>query len=78
MGRIKTAQVKTLADEFIRVYPERFSLDFEQNKRMLESSRMEFKWLRNRVAGYITKRMRQRARGVVVTPPQQKEEAEEQ
>lgn len=76
MGRIKTAQVKTLGDEFVRAYQDRFTTDFEQNKSILVTTQMKSKWLRNRLAGYISKLMKQKARGIVITAPVK--QAEEQ
>ncbi|MBI4017547.1 MAG: 30S ribosomal protein S17e [Candidatus Aenigmarchaeota archaeon] len=78
MGRIKTAQVKGLGKEFIRAYPDKFSTDFDQNKSVLEGTRMKSKWLRNRLAGYISKLAKQRARGLVITAPLKVEPAEDE
>lgn len=54
MGRIKTSYVKNLAKEFMESYPGRFTADFEENKEVINETSMRSKWLRNRVAGYIT------------------------
>jgi len=55
MGRIKTSSVKNIARELLEKYPERFSTDFEKNKKALaELAEFESKRTRNIVAGFIT------------------------
>lgn len=55
MGRIKTSFVKHVARELFEKRPEKFSTDFEQNKKaMAELVSIESKRTRNIVAGYIT------------------------
>jgi small subunit ribosomal protein S17e len=55
MGRIKTSSVKNIARELLEKYPERFSTDFEKNKKALaELTEFESKRTRNIVAGFIT------------------------
>lgn len=44
----------------METYPDRFTTDFEHNKEMLENANLESKWVRNRLAGYITKLMKRR------------------
>ena len=55
MGKVRTRLVKRLAEELVYTYPDKFTADYEHNKKMVDllvsglSKRM-----RNRVAGYIT------------------------
>ena len=55
MGKVRTRLVKRLAEELVYTYPDKFTRDYEHNKKMVDllvsglSKRM-----RNRVAGYIT------------------------
>ena len=55
MGKVRTRLVKRLAEELVYTYPDKFTGDYEHNKKMVDllvsglSKRM-----RNRVAGYIT------------------------
>ncbi len=55
MGKVRTKLVKRLAEELVYTYPDKFTADYEHNKKMVDllvsglSKRM-----RNRVAGYIT------------------------
>jgi len=55
MGKVRPKQVKRIAYELLRRFPDRFSSDFEVNKRVLEEiAIVPSQKLRNRVAGYIT------------------------
>jgi len=55
LGKVRTKLVKRLAEELVYTYPDKFTTDYEHNKRMVDllvaglSKRM-----RNKVAGYIT------------------------
>jgi small subunit ribosomal protein S17e len=56
MGRIRGSSIKKLAMKLLKVYPDRFSTDFEQNKQVLkELGIIDSKRIRNRVAGYIVR-----------------------
>jgi len=55
VGRIKTSSVKNIARELLEKYPDKFSIDFEKNKKVLaELAEFESKRIRNIVAGFIT------------------------
>jgi small subunit ribosomal protein S17e len=55
MGRIKTSSIKNVAKELFEKYGERFTTDFEKNKKLIkEVCEIKSKKLRNMVAGYIT------------------------
>ncbi len=59
MGRVKTIAVKTLADDLIKSYGDKFKPDFEKNKKVLEEVRpIKSKKVRNVLAGYIAKKKR--------------------
>ncbi len=50
------AKLRKIAEEILRRYPDRFTDDFEHNKRALEELVVvESKYLRNALAGYITR-----------------------
>ena len=54
MGRIRTKFIKNLAKELTIKYPDKFSNDFESNKKNLDELKLlEDKPIRNKVAGYI-------------------------
>lgn len=56
MGKVRTEQVKRIAQELIKRYPDKFSTDFENNKKLVESlTSISSTKLRNRVAGYVTR-----------------------
>jgi small subunit ribosomal protein S17e len=55
---IKPAYVKDMAETLLERYPEAFSGDFEQNKESVEAlTSIESKGVRNRVAGYVTRKV---------------------
>ena len=56
MGRIKTAFIKRITHEIFDKYPEKFSEDFEANKKSLEDViAVRSKKLRNVIAGYLAR-----------------------
>ncbi|MEE9323896.1 MAG: 30S ribosomal protein S17e [Candidatus Aenigmarchaeota archaeon] len=59
MGRIKTIAIKTLGNELIREHGDKFTDDFEKNKKILSGIKeMKSKKMRNVLIGYITKEMK--------------------
>ena len=59
MGRIKGVGVKVLGKELIEEFGDRFSEDFENNKKVLEEvKKIQSKRTRNILAGYIAKEMK--------------------
>jgi small subunit ribosomal protein S17e len=60
MGRIKSTAVKSLADELIKQHPGKYTADFGKNKKILgEMLEVQYKKVRNKLAGQITKRVKQ-------------------
>jgi len=60
MGRIRTARIKRNAREMMDSYKNRFKADFEHNKKVLnETYDIPTKHLRNVIAGYITKTLKE-------------------
>jgi small subunit ribosomal protein S17e len=56
---IKPAYVKKTATLLIERYPDAFGDDFEHNKELVdELTNIESKSVRNRVAGYVTRKQR--------------------
>lgn len=56
MGRIKNAQIKRVTNKLIELYGDRFQVDFESNKKIVdEFTEVRSKKLRNVIAGYITR-----------------------
>ena len=61
MGRIKTQIVKRYAKLLLEKFPDKFTDDFESNKRVLvELAEIRSIKLRNQLAGYITRLMTKR------------------
>ena len=57
---IKPAYVKKTATLLMERYPDAFSDDFEHNKELVEElTNVESKGVRNRIAGYVTRKQRQ-------------------
>jgi small subunit ribosomal protein S17e len=58
MGKAVPRAIKIRAEDLIRLLPEKFSRDFEQNKRALDSLGLPFsKTDRNLIAGFISRKM---------------------
>jgi small subunit ribosomal protein S17e len=56
LGNIRQTHIKSVAIDLVKMYPEQFSGDFQNNKEKVDllvtvSSNL----LRNRIAGYITR-----------------------
>jgi len=72
MGRVKSVLVKKVAEKLMADHPERFTEDFESNKRVVDEMVIVYsKKLRNLIAGHVTRVKRQ---GKVFTPPPSREE----
>ncbi|MFQ5907449.1 MAG: 30S ribosomal protein S17e [Thermoplasmata archaeon] len=56
MGNIRPTYIKRVALELIRRHSDRFSEDFEANKRTVqELTDVSSSTMRNRIAGYVTR-----------------------
>lgn len=54
MGRIRAKWIKNLAEEFVKVYPDKFNANFDNNKKILNELKItDSKIIRNKIAGYI-------------------------
>ncbi len=59
MGRIKTTQIKRVGNKLVRQHRDKFSKDFDTNKKVLpEYVNVGSKKLRNILAGYIARLMK--------------------
>ena len=55
LGNVRPERVKRVARELLRLYPDRFTTNFEENKKIIMSLvRIPSVKLRNRIVGYIT------------------------
>ncbi|WP_297981465.1 30S ribosomal protein S17e [uncultured Methanobrevibacter sp.] len=60
MGNIRTSFVKRISKELIDTHAGKFTTDFEENKILVaEYSTVSTKHLRNKIAGYITRLVKQ-------------------
>ena len=56
LGKVRPEHVKKIARELVELYPDKFSTDFQSNKKTVESlAQISSAKLRNRIAGYITR-----------------------
>jgi len=70
LGKVRPERVKKIARELLKRYPDKFTADFESNKKLLASlTKIASLKLRNRIAGYVTR---------LVTIAQSAEVAEEE
>ncbi len=63
MGSIRQTYIKSTVDALLRQYPGEFSEDFNANKAQVEKlTGVASKDLRNRIAGYVTRKVHSRGR----------------
>lgn len=56
MGAVRSEKVKKVARELIRRYPDKFTTNFEENKKFIEPLiNVPSKRLRNTIVGYVTR-----------------------
>ncbi|MDH4221814.1 MAG: 30S ribosomal protein S17e [Candidatus Bathyarchaeota archaeon] len=56
MGKVRTEHVKKIARELVERFPDKFTTDFENNKKIVDTlTRTSSTKLRNRIAGYTTR-----------------------
>jgi len=56
LGKVRPERVKKVARELLERFPEKFTTNFESNKKLVESlTNISSTRLRNRIAGYITR-----------------------
>jgi len=56
LGNVRSEKVKRLAHELLKRYPNKFTSDFEENKKMIKSlAIIPSTKLRNNIVGYITR-----------------------
>ncbi|MCW4033024.1 MAG: 30S ribosomal protein S17e [Candidatus Bathyarchaeota archaeon] len=55
MGKVRNETIKKFARSIIEKYPNKFSRDYENNKKLLEEvADIQSKKLKNKIAGYVT------------------------
>ena len=59
MGRIRQTFIKRTGEELLEKFEDKFTTDFETNKKAVEEvALISTKRLRNRIAGYITSKVK--------------------
>jgi small subunit ribosomal protein S17e len=62
MGNIRTSFIKRTSKELVENYEGKFTTDFEENKKLVEEfTTVSTKHLRNKIAGYVTRIVKQQA-----------------
>ena len=63
MGSIRQTYIKSTVDALLRQYPNEFGTDFNENKDKIERlANVQTKEMRNRLAGYVTRKMASKGR----------------
>ena len=63
MGKVRTILIKSVSKELMSKYPDIFTTDFEENKRLLDKYlEIDSKHLRNRISGYVVNLLKIRDR----------------
>lgn len=58
MGRIKSTAIRTLGSDMLKQHLGKFTKDFDKNKKALaEVKKVKSKCTRNKLAGFITRKM---------------------
>ncbi|MEM1509039.1 MAG: 30S ribosomal protein S17e [Thermofilaceae archaeon] len=70
MGKVRPAYIKNTGRILVEKYPDKFTIDFEHNKKAVSEILKTSKKVRNRVAGYITRLMKIKFEAQSVEQPQ--------
>lgn len=75
MGRIKSTMIKKAARQLSLSDSDKFTTDFNHNKKILQGSKLPSKSTRNKIAGYISRviRMRSKPKPVVEKPVEEEQ-----
>ena len=67
-GKVRTELEKRIARELVERFPDKFTTDFETNKKLVDTfTNISSKKLRNRIAGYITQLQNQKKQSKLTT-----------
>ena len=62
MGKIRPTYIKRIAEDLVKKFPDKFTADFIHNKKMVDELADVFTIkMRNRIAGYIARYVKQSA-----------------
>ena len=74
MGKVRIDVVKRNARKLMESYPDKFTTDFEENKKVVtQLLDPTTKWMRNRISGYVTtlKRTEERRKAAMTAPTEE-------
>jgi small subunit ribosomal protein S17e len=74
LGKVRIDVVKKTARELLERYPNKFTTDFEENKQLVvQLVNAQTKWMRNRIAGYVTtlRHLEEKRKAVATATPEE-------
>ncbi len=78
MGKVKTEQIKRVGKELMARFPNKFTSNFDENKRLVDSlTQGTTTRVRNQIAGYITRKLSLAQDSSSTEPDVSEEEASE-
>ena len=78
MGKVKTEQIKRVGKELLARFPDKFTSNFDENKRLVDSlTQGTTTRVRNQIAGYITRKISLAQDSSSTEPDVSEEEASE-
>ena len=78
MGKVKTEQIKRVGKELLARFPDKFTSNFDENKRLVDSlTQGTTTRVRNQIAGYITRTISSAQANSLTEPIDSEEEASE-
>ena len=78
MGKVKTEQIKRVGKELMARFPNKFTSNFDENKRLVDSlTQGTTTRVRNQIAGYITRKISLAQDSSSTEPDVSEEEASE-
>ena len=70
MGKVKTEQIKRVGKELLERFPDKFTSNFDENKKLVSSlTEGTTTRVRNQIAGYITRTIALSESGTEVESP---------
>ena len=78
MGKVKTEQIKRTGKELMEKFPDKFTTNFDENKRLVDTlTQGTTTRVRNQIAGYITRTISLAKASAGTEPLETDEEPEE-
>jgi small subunit ribosomal protein S17e len=75
LGKVKTEQIKRVGKELLERFPDKFTSNFDENKKLVETlTQGTTTRVRNQIAGYITRTVSLAQSGAEIESPVDDEE----